>query len=221
MKAKSWNARILMHIILLISIFLVSCTQSPDTSGDFGAYYTKLTTGAAWEKYDRTGEYADIIVDLENDMGKFVFWRGASYLPYWENSSGQQFYVEELIPRKGDGISRMHDKVNTYARVALVENNEHHAIVHWRYLPEFDGTNPHTGVAAINFVDEYFKIQSDGRVTRTVKKGTEKIDNWNDPGNQITQTFYLDPKGLVSQDLVPASLTHSPERIEGSSIISK
>lgn len=221
MKAKSWNARILMHIILLISIFLVSCTQSPDTSGDFGAYYTKLTTGAAWEKYDRTGEYADIIVDLGNDMGKFVFWRGASYLPYWENSSGQQFYVEELIPRKGDGISRMHDKVNTYARVALVENNEHHAIVHWRYLPEFDGTNPHTGVVAINFVDEYFKIQSDGRVTRTVKKGTEKIDNWNDPGNQITQTFYLDPKGLVSQDLVPASLTHSPERIEGSSIISK
>ena len=200
MKAKSWNAHIARHIIILISICLVSCSRAPEPSEDFGAYYSRIITGAAWEKYDRTGEYADIIVDLGEDRGKFVFWRGANYLPYWENSSGQQFYVEELIPRKGDGNARMYDRVNTYARVALIESNEGHAIVHWRYLPAFGGTNPHTGVEAINFADEYFKIQADGYVTRTVKKGTEKIDDWNDPGNKVTQTFILRRKGLSCWD---------------------
>jgi hypothetical protein len=221
MKVKSLHTRLARHIIILISICLVCCTPTPEPSEDFGAYYSRILTGAAWEKFDRTGDYADVIVDLGEDMGKFVFWRGASYLPYWENSTGEQFYVEELIPRKGDGKIPMHDRVNTYARVALIESNEDHAIVHWRYLPAFDGTNPHTDVAAINFVDEYYNIQAHGYVTRTVKKGTEKIDDWNDPGNQVTQTFYLDPKGLVNQDLVPASLTHSPSSTEGSTTISQ
>jgi hypothetical protein len=52
--------------ILSISIasILVGCTGAemklPD---DFGAYYTKVITGEEWETYDRTGDYADIIVD--------------------------------------------------------------------------------------------------------------------------------------------------------------
>jgi hypothetical protein len=41
----------------------------------FGAYYTKIISGQEWEKYDRTGDYADIIVELGKEKGKFVFWR--------------------------------------------------------------------------------------------------------------------------------------------------
>ncbi len=70
--------------------------------GTFGAFYSKINSGEEFETYSRTGEYADIVVDLGRGGAKFVFWRGSSFLPYLETGKGRWF-VEELIPRKGDG----------------------------------------------------------------------------------------------------------------------
>ena len=68
---------------ILILVFLFSCSGTKlKPIDDFGAYYSRINTGADWEKYDRPGDYADIIVDFGNENGKFVFWRGTSYLPY-------------------------------------------------------------------------------------------------------------------------------------------
>ena len=83
---------ILKHIFFLsLSLIVFSCTEPSLTpSQDFGAYYSRITTGAAWEKFDRTGAYADIIIDLGSENGNFVFWRGSSYLPYWETETGSK-----------------------------------------------------------------------------------------------------------------------------------
>jgi hypothetical protein len=225
LKTVQMSQRIIIIIIFFIVILKPSCNNRVMNSLDadpyfqFGAYYTKIISGQEWEKYDRTGDYADIIVELGKEKGKFVFWRGASYLPYWENAAGEKFYVDEIIPRKGNGDGLMPDKVNTYSRIALIENTEDRVTIHWRYLPEFSGTNPHQGVYAINFVDEYFEISSEGKVVRTIKKGTEKFDAWNDPGNKLVQKFGLSQKGIIDRDITPASITHQNKKIIGAALV--
>ncbi|MCP4455877.1 MAG: hypothetical protein GY809_30835, partial [Planctomycetes bacterium] len=55
----------------------------------FGAYYTKIDSGQAFEAFSRTDRHADIVVPVTAAHGRLVFWRGASYLPYWETDSVQ------------------------------------------------------------------------------------------------------------------------------------
>jgi len=210
-------------MIALLTIFLSSPTIARDglEEGDFGAYYTRIITGADWELFDRSGDFSDIVISLGSGKGKFVFWRGASYLPYWENASGDKFFVDELIPRQGDGDEIMPDKVNTYSRVSLIESSEVTATVHWRYLPDFDGANPHTGVVANQFVDEYFTLTKDGKVTRQVKKGSEKIDAWNDPGNRIIQEFLLSQKGIIDKKITPPTISDQKEIAKRNKLIKK
>ena len=124
------------NILVLFFIFS-SNIFAQDESIEISVYYTKLTTGQDWEKYDRTGQFSDIVVDFGDGNGKFVFWRGSSYLPYWENSNGERFYVNEVISRSGDGDQVMPDRVNTYSHVRIIESTPDKVVVHWRYLPEF------------------------------------------------------------------------------------
>lgn len=157
------------------------------------AYYTKVDSGESFEQVSRTGSYADITIDLED--GQFVFWRGSSYLPFWQTSEGRWF-ADELVERSGDGPSQRPDRTNTYSRVALVESTPEKAVICWRYLPQFSGTNPHIGVDATKFVDEYFVVRANGSVTRTIRRGTEKIEDWRDPLKVTTQTFDLTANGI-------------------------
>jgi len=183
--------------------------------GKFRAYYTKIDSGEAFEKYSRTGPYADIVV--EADKGKFVFWRGSSYLPYWETQKGKTF-VEEVIPRSGDGPRQRPDIVNTYSRIFLIESAPEKAVVWWRYLPEFGGKNPHTGVDATKFVDEYFTIAADGKVTRTIRQGTAKIDDWRDPANKTVQTFRLTGDGIMDKKTQRPSLSAKAKAVKGTPV---
>jgi len=162
---------------------------------DFGGYYTKLTTGQPWEVYSRTGQNPDIIVQLSGVGGKLIFWRGNSYLPYWKTDKGQ-WDLTEIIPRSGDGTRTMPDKVNVYSHVAIIENTLSDVVIHWRYLSDFSPGNPHANVNPNNFTDEVFTITPNGRINRVIKKGTEKVDDWNDPLNQTTQIIQLKPDGV-------------------------
>jgi len=111
----------------LIGIFVVIAVLSaPVLAGELRAYYTKVNSGEAFEQYSRTGPYADIVIEVGG--GKFVFWRGSSYLPYWQTDEGK-WYVDEVIDRDGDGPTRRPDKVNTYSRVALIESSPAKAVV--------------------------------------------------------------------------------------------
>ena len=159
-----------------------SLTHIVAVDGRFGigAYYTHIVTSDEFEKYSRTGDYADIIVDLGKENGKFVFWRGSSYLPYWEPAKGEKVYADEIIPRSGDGSKTMPDKVNSFSVVKIIENSANKVVVHWRYLPVFGKGNPHSEVIPTNFVDEYFTFSPNGTVRRTIKQGTPEIDDWAD-----------------------------------------
>jgi len=187
-------------------------------AGEFRAYYTKVDSGQEFEKYSRTGPYADIVVVLED--GRFVFWRGSSYLPYWETQKGKT-YVEEVIPRKGDGPAGRPDMVNTYSRVAIIDDGPNEVVVYWRYLPRFGGKNPHTGVDATKFVDEYFAISPAGNVVRTIRQGTEKIDDWRDPRNVTLQTFKLTPDGLADKKTQKPSPLGGAKAAKGSPVKTK
>ncbi len=91
--------------------------------GPFGAYYTKIDSGEAFEKFSRTGPHADIVVrNVGAAAGRLVFWRGSSYLPYWE-VDGQQWFLEALAERSGDGPPKRPDAVNTYSRVTIVKKH--------------------------------------------------------------------------------------------------
>jgi len=198
--------------ILFCLMLVVSLTTGITRAGEIRAYYTKVDSGQEFEKYSRTGPYADIVIEVKG--GKFVFWRGSSYLPYWQSDNGKWF-VDQIIPRSGDGPANRPDKVNTYSRVFLIESTPEKAVVLWRYLPQFGGKNPHTGVDATKFVEETFVITSDGKVVRTIRKGTAKIDQWRDPLNRTVQTFKLTSEGFADKKLKPARLSKPAEAIAG------
>ena len=127
---------------------------------DFGAYYTELHSGRDWEAFSRSGNDADIVVRLAAAGGQLVFWRGNSYLPYWKSAKGQ-WDLEEIIPRSGDGVKPMPDKVNAYAHAEVIENTPSRVVVHWRYLASFTAGNPHGNVSSNHFVvvsSNYFRI---------------------------------------------------------------
>lgn len=213
------NRKVLTRSICLVSLALlaISCATRMTPSPDFGAYYAKINSGEEFEKYSRTGDYADIVVYLGENNGRFVFWRGLSYLPYWETPNGK-WYVDEMVPRSGDGSGMMPDKVNTYSVVKIIESTPRRTVIHWRYLSDFSGTNPHIGVDATKFVDEYFAIFPDGKVERTVKRGTPKTDDWNDPLNKTTQTFLLSSNGFTRKKTKQPRLSGKVTRIKGSPV---
>ena len=181
---------ILSSVVVLALIFS-GCAEKPLVHAkEFGAYYTKINSGEDFEQFSRTGEYADIIVDLGTNNGKLVFWRGSSYLPYWETAKGK-WYLGELVQRSGDGTDKRPDKVNTYSVVKIVENTSESVIIHWRYYPNFTGSNPHLNVFYSGFCDEYFNIKSNGQIERTLRRGGEKVDSWRDKKNVTVQNLQL------------------------------
>ena len=199
----------------IVVAMLALCLGSLVDAREMRVYYTKIDSGQEFERYSRTGPYADIVIELED--GKFVFWRGSSYLPYWETSRGKWF-VDELFERQGDGPAERPDKVNTYSRVIIAESTPDRVLICWRYLPEFGGKNPHVGPDATRFVEEYFELGSDGTVTRTVKQGTARIDAWHDPSNKTVQTFKLTAGGIADKSLAPPGTSASQVPVSGSPV---
>ena len=208
---------VLKLFVFSFATLILSCssnyTISP--SEDFEAYYTHIVTNDEFEKFSRTGDYADIIVDLGNENGKFVFWRGSSYLPYWETVNGKKIFVDEIIPRSGNGNKTMPDKVNSFSVVKIIENTPNKVVIHWRYLPAFSGTNPFLKVSPTNFVDEYYTITSNGSVQRTIRQGTLNYNDWADPKFQYVQTFNLTTRGIANKVLVKPLPSLMPEKTTG------
>lgn len=222
---KKYNIKKLVFRILVFSFaaLLMSCNRNRalKPSEDFGAYYTHIVTNDEFEKYSRTGDYADIIVDLGKENGKFVFWRGSSYLPYWETVKGEKVYVDEIIPRSGDGTKTMPDKVNSFSVVKIIESNSNKVVIHWRYLPVFGKGNPHSEVIATNFVDEYYTFLPNGTVQRTIKQGTPKFDDWADPKFEYVQTFNLTTNGIANQVLAQPVRSLTAEKKTGRPVITE
>ncbi len=208
-------------ICLVFVLACMGCAARPvgrsGSPGEFFAYYTRIDSGEPFEKHARVGDHADIVVRLKHLDGKLVFWRGSSYLPYWETSNGR-WYVDEIIPRTGDGTEKMPDRVNTYSRVSIIDTSPEQIMIHWRYLPEFGGTNPHTGVDATKFVDEYFGISPEGYMIRFVAQGTEKYDDWIDPLNGQLWVLRLTATGITSEKATVKKASDRADPLKGSPV---
>jgi hypothetical protein len=202
---------------IAIGLFCYLATPVVAAALDFGAYYTELKTGLAWEAFSRTGEDADIVVQLTQAGGQLVFWRGASYLPYWKTAKGR-WDLAQIIPRSGDGVTPMPDRVNTYSHVEVIENTPAVVVVHWRYLASFTAGNPHGNVSPNHFVDEWFSITPAGRLQRVIRQGTAKADEWNDPSNRASQVLQLNPDGVVEISRQAATPSTTPAKVAGNPV---
>ena len=209
--------------LLALIIFLFACESTKDIYpnyevGEFGAFYTHINTDDEFEKYSRVRNHPDIVVDLGKDKMTFNCWRGSSYLPYLESPNGR-WYVPEMIDRKGDGSDLMHDRTNTFSHVEIISDSEDKVVIHWRYLPVFEGSNPKKDVASDKFVDEYFYINPDGAVKRTVQKGTKRIDEWNSQTNLMVQTFKLTKNGIKAVKLEEQTNKSEVTLVKGNPVI--
>ena len=202
-------------ILCLTAVLITMPTFADCGKNDFYAYYTKLNRGGSWEKYSRTSEYADIVVQLGES--KLTFWRGTSYMPVWETSIGE-WQFDEIVVRKGDGTAQMPDRTNTYSNVRIIENSPNKIIIHWRYLPVFSAGNPHTNVNPKNFVDEVFTIFPNGRVIREIMQGTQRIDDWNDPKNKTVQQLQLSKNGIKILETEEPQISHKNQVNPGNPI---
>ena len=226
-----------MKPFIYLSIMLAALGS---VRAEFGAYYTKVDSGEAFEEFSRTGPEADIVVrDIGPEKGRLVFWRGSSYLPYFETSGGKWF-VPELTKRQGDGPPTRPDNVNTYSVARIIESSPAKVVIHWRYLPEFEGTNPHYNptnlakhlkkldgkvpahlVETSHFVDEYYTITPDGKMKRTFKQGTTKYNDWIAPQNLTVQELQLSIKGISINHTTAPVPPAPPKKVTGRKINAK
>ena len=203
--------------IFTFLLTVITITAARGQAG-FGAYYTKLITGQEWEAYSRTGDHPDIVLQLSKPEGQLVFWRGNSYLPYWKTARGQ-WNLTEIVSRSGDGVKPMYDRNNVYSNVRIIENTSTKVVIHWRYLASFVKGNPHREVNPYNFTDEVFTITNDGIITRSIRKGTEKTDDWNDPLNMTLQTLKLNEDGFAGLSLTNPAHTRSMSIVKGNPVL--
>lgn len=186
-------------ICLMILTSLLSINDCKAESNTFYAYYTKLHSGKDFEASSRTGEHAEIVVNLGIDDKQLIFWRASSYLPFLRDAGGDH-YLDEFVQRLGDGDGIMPDKFNKYSYVQLIESNDKQIIIHWRYAPDLQK------VSLNDFVDEYFTFYPDGKLMRSFRPGKEKYDDWSDPGNAKTREYDL------SRNQITGTTSHQPLR---------
>ncbi|MBD1371435.1 LamG domain-containing protein [Hazenella sp. IB182357] len=175
------------------------------------AYYTRTEFNEHSKQI--SGDHADIIVNLD-DKGQFVFSRKYSYRPTWVTSN-QEEVVDHLASIKGDGPAEKNfDKRSTYSYARIIEQSNEQVVIHWRYFPDFNKLDP-TGV-----VHEIYTIKRNGIVIREFKKGTEKVEDWDDPKNKIVQTFRLTAKGIRNIDKQESSYSAKAEPVKGNPVLS-
>jgi hypothetical protein len=200
--------------ILALAVLLAASHPAGAADAGIHAYHTHIDSGETFEKFSRTGDVADIVVKLGVPDGRLVFWRGSSYLPYWETARGKWF-LDEIIARHGDGEGRQPDRVNAFSRVALVENSAERVLVSWRYLPEFKPGNPYQEIDPTRFVEEQIEVLPDGKVTRVIRQGTARMDDWTDPLNRTTQVLQLAAAGVRQLSRTEARHSPPPEPVAG------
>jgi hypothetical protein len=79
----------------------------------------------------------DVVVCLPNGS-RFVFWRGASYIPFWAgaNNTGICYEWAETTPPAGgfvDSVEPLMDKELRYGRVEIIESTPARVHVRWTY----------------------------------------------------------------------------------------
>ncbi len=149
--------------------------------------------------YDKGWDAAleDVVVSLPNGS-RFVFWRGASYIPFWAgpNGTGVCYEWAETTPPPGafaDSIEPLMDKELRFGRVEVVESTVSRVHVRWTYQ-------------SVSFKYEVFGDQTvedfyfypDGFGVRSVR-----IKKRVDAEYELTEFIVLSPPGAYPLGFLP------------------
>ena len=143
----------------------------------------------------------DIVVALPGG-GRFVFWRGASYVPFWASPMGTGLSYEwaESGPLPGgfvDSVEPLMDKELRYGRAEIVESTASRVHVRWTYQST-DFNYKVWGDAA----QEDFYFYPDGYGTRilTLKSAL-------DPKYELSEFIVVAPQDAYPLDFLPVRTT--------------
>lgn len=98
-----------------------------------GGAHTELPYDQGWD-----AKFHDVVVSFPNGA-RFVFWRGASYIPFWAGTHNTGFtyeWAESTPPKAGeyvDAVEPLMDKELRYARVQIMESTPARVHVRWTY----------------------------------------------------------------------------------------
>ena len=199
-----------------------SLPAGPTGPSRFGASYTTLEYYEAWDALWRVGDYADVVVSFDTFDGRFVFWRGTSYIPHWVTENGIWYNNEFNETWSKQGCHEpMSDKRCEHAHVRIIENNDARVVVHWRYalvdiwynIAKLDSL---TGWG--DWTDEVYTIYPDGLAVRAVTLHSSQPQahhEWHEsivvlgPGQRPEEV--LEPKALTLANLKGETHTFSWE----------
>ncbi len=172
-KNSFWSIGRIQLLLLLLCCFAPYCLLA-QSNPQFYAYHTERNNSTIF------GIYSDIIVNLPT--GQFIFERNQGFRPYWQNTSNQVAYLGPTSP----------DNNVEYSYARLISQNDQQIVVHWRYPT----TTNNVTLGFETYVHERYTIRPNGSVTRVVKQGANRLEDWQFPGNQFTQELQLNSQGM-------------------------
>jgi hypothetical protein len=157
--------------------------------------FTSLDYDKAW-----TPELDDVVVTLPMG-GRFVFWRGSSYVPFWagDHNTGLSYEWAETTPPKdgfADCVEPLMDKELRYGRVEILESTPVRVRVRWTYQ-SCDFLYKVWGDTA----EEVFTFYPDGFGTRTLT-----IQSALDGDYELSEFIVLTPQGAYPFEVLPKNL---------------
>ena len=177
--------------------------SGPAGKGRFGAYYTKLKYSLTWDKPWRVGQHPDVVVQFDDHSYKFVFWRGANYIPCWVTENDIWFtnqFAETYIEKYSSSAQEpLWDIYCRYSHVRIIENNDARVVIHWRYALvdsdyKFAHKDPVTGWH--DWADEYYYIYPNGTAMRKIILYSSRLDIW----HEFQESIVLNPPGTIPED---------------------
>jgi hypothetical protein len=189
----------------------VMLVRDPPRRPRFGATYESLRYDAPISvREPGTGKFSsmryedgwksdvrDVVVWLPNG-GRFVFWRGSSFIPFWagiHNTAACYEWAEIISQPRGavDCVEPLMDKELRYGRVEIVESTPARVHVRWRY----QSTDFEYKVWGDEAVEDYY-FYPDGFGTRVVNL---KADPKND--YELSEFIMITPQGAYPFEVLP------------------
>jgi len=161
-----------------------------------GGEYEKLDYEDGWDP-----KFKDVVVTFPNGA-RFVFWRGASFIPFWAGRHNTGFtyeWSESAPPKEGgfvDAVEPLMDKELRYSRVAIVESTVARVHVRWTYQ-SCDFNYKVWG----DSMQEDFYFYPDGFGTRVLTlKSTPGVDF------EVSELIVLSAAGAYPLEVLPENL---------------
>ncbi len=191
-----------------IPVMLIS---NPPRHPTFGATYERLRYDAPISIRDpATGAYSsmpyekgwkpelrDVVVWLPGG-GRFVFWRGSSFIPFWagRQNTGLCYEWAEMISRPPgavDCVEPLMDKELRYGTVEIVEATPARVHVRWSY----QSTDLKYHVWGDAAVEDYY-FYPDGFGTRVLNLRADPKNEY-----ELSEFIILTPQGVFPLDVLP------------------